>query len=488
MKVSVLLGVCALFLSAVSSAGEEVVSVSVPVEGDQVTLNTDVTLTPQQIIKWYFDNTRIAQINGGQSFICEDAECPERFRDRLKLDHQTGSLTIMNTRTTDSGLYRLQIISNSISDKTFNVTVIGASGADRGKCVMEGDSVTLNTDVKTNQNDRIKWFYNDTRIAQITGDLICTDVECNEGTERFRDRLKLDHQTGSLTIMNIRNTDAGLYHLQIISSTSSDKIFSVSVCDVPAADREEVTKSVKEGESVTLDPAVGRIAYNVMKWYFNDIVITEITGDQSKICADEECKERFRDRLKLDHQTGSLTITNTRTTDSGEYQLEIVSSRFSIHRRRRSIGVTSVKRFSVSVIELGLSSGAIAGIVLAVLCVAAAAVVVVYNNRIPSTATQVPGEEVVSFCSAAGHHQEKYLDMFVEYPGSVYDAMVLKNSSIYTGGLYPPAGKHILGDVLHNLSLLNEDIVDPEVVEDHDDDTLEPQNTEASTGEMCGTI
>uniref|UniRef100_A0A673GK94 Uncharacterized LOC107723882 n=1 Tax=Sinocyclocheilus rhinocerous TaxID=307959 RepID=A0A673GK94_9TELE len=353
MKASDLLGVCALFLSAVSSDGEEVVSLSVSVKGDPVTINTDVTVTPQQRIKWYFNDTRIAQIIGGQSYICTDAECPETFRDRLKLDSQTGSLTIMDTRTTDSGVYRLQIISNTISDKIFNVTVIGTSGADRDVCVMEGDSVTLHTDVKTNQNDRMKWFYNDTRIAQIIGgqSYISSDAEC---LERFRDRLKLDHQTGSLTITNINITDAGQYKLQIINSStssSSENIFIVAVCDVPAAERDKIT-SVKEGESVTLDPGVERKANNVMTWNFNDILIAEINGHQSEICTDDQCKERFRNRLKLDHQTGSLTITNTRTTDSGLYKLEITSSRFSIRRRRRhtiSIAITSVKSFNVSV-------------------------------------------------------------------------------------------------------------------------------------------
>uniref|UniRef100_A0A8C2AUM9 Fibronectin type-III domain-containing protein n=1 Tax=Cyprinus carpio TaxID=7962 RepID=A0A8C2AUM9_CYPCA len=99
---------------------------------------------------------------------------------------------------------------------------------------MEGDSVTLHTDVKTNQQEKIHWYFNVTRIAQITGDqsYICTDVQCNEGTERFRDRLKLDNQTGSLTITDITNTDSGLYTLMIISSNSdSEKIFNVTVIE-----------------------------------------------------------------------------------------------------------------------------------------------------------------------------------------------------------------------------------------------------------------
>ncbi len=114
-------------------------------------------------------------------------------------------------------------------------SVSGASGVGSDKVsvsVMEGDSVIFHTGVETNQQEDIKWYFRSTRIAQIKGDLsfICTDVQCNEGTERFRDRLKLDHQTGSLTIMNITNTDSGLYELKIIrSSSSSEKTFNVTV-------------------------------------------------------------------------------------------------------------------------------------------------------------------------------------------------------------------------------------------------------------------
>ncbi len=112
----------------------------------------------------------------------------------------------------------------------------------------------------------------------------------------------------------------------------------VCVSDVPAAEQYEM----KEGESVTLASGVTKNPNDVMTWYFNVILITEITGDQSKICTDDQCKDRFRDRLKLDHQTGSLTITDTRTTDSGLYTLQIIisDSRFSISRE---------KRFSVTV-------------------------------------------------------------------------------------------------------------------------------------------
>ncbi|KAF4097209.1 uncharacterized protein LOC131530498 [Onychostoma macrolepis] len=195
--------------------------------------------------------------------------------------------------------------------------------------VMEGDAVTLYTDDKMKQ-DRMTWYFEDNRIALINGDQskICADDQCKE---RFRDRLNVN-QTGSLTIMNIRTTDSGDYKLKI-TSRNIEKIFSVTVQGVSDAERDEMKrKSVKEGESVTLDPGVTNNPNDLMTWHFNDSLIAEITGDQSKICTDVQCKERFRDRLKLDLQTGSLNITDTRTTDSGDYKLQINSSRFSIIR------------------------------------------------------------------------------------------------------------------------------------------------------------
>ncbi|XP_067271539.1 uncharacterized protein [Pseudorasbora parva] len=344
-----------------SAADRDEVKRKSVMEGEPVTLDPGVMKNTNDSMMWYFNDGLIAEITGDQSQICADDQCKERFRD--------SSFSI--TRV-----------------KRFSVSVNGVSSVEVS--VMEGDSVTLHTGVETSHQEKIKWYCNDTRIAQISGDLsyICTDVQCNEGTERFRDRLKLDHQTGSLNITNTTTEDSGDYKLKIINSRDYEKIFNITVQGVSAADRDEVKrKSVMEGESVTLDSGVKKNTNDSMTWYFNDVLIAEITRDQSQICADDQCKERFRDRLKLDHQTGALTITHTTNTDSGQYKLQMMinNSSFSINR---------VKRFSVSVTAVpgsGLSAGAVAGIVIGVLLVFAAvgtAAGIYYRHRIytPPTA------------------------------------------------------------------------------------------------------
>uniref|UniRef100_A0A8C2IPV5 Immunoglobulin domain-containing protein n=1 Tax=Cyprinus carpio TaxID=7962 RepID=A0A8C2IPV5_CYPCA len=340
-------------VTGIYSVGSDEVSVFV-LEGDSVTLQTYVKTNQQEKIRWYFNGIQIAEITGDLKHICTDVQCKDsdgKFRDRLNLDHQTGSLTITNIKRTDYGLSELQVTHKRgrVSRKIFIVAVYGFSGVGSdgvSAFVMEEDSVTLYTDVETNQQKGVRWYFQYTFIAEISGDLsyICTDVQCDDSNERFRDRLKLDHQTGSLTIRNIKQTDHGIYELHIISSRResnhqnfnrrvSEKTFGISVHNVSAAERDEMKrKSAKEGESVTLNSHVTNKQKDLMMWYFNDTLIAEITGDQSKLCTDDQCDERFRDRLKLDHQTGSLTITNITNTDSGEYKLQINSSKISIIR------------------------------------------------------------------------------------------------------------------------------------------------------------
>ncbi len=109
---------------------DAVKSVSV-MEGDSVSLNSRLTGTQKHdLITWKFGypETRIAIINREEGIVSTSEGDAVGFRDRLKLDHQTGSLTITDTRTTDSGLYTV-IIKGAHNDTTyrFNVTVSGES-------------------------------------------------------------------------------------------------------------------------------------------------------------------------------------------------------------------------------------------------------------------------------------------------------------------------------------------------------------------------
>jgi len=82
--------------------------------------------------------------------------------------------------------------------------------------VMEGDSVTLHTDREMRNNDLIVWRFGpeNTLIAEIL--VADSSVTVNDHyDERFRGRMKVDYQTGCLTIANIEIEHAGRYELQI---------------------------------------------------------------------------------------------------------------------------------------------------------------------------------------------------------------------------------------------------------------------------------
>ncbi len=114
---------------SVTSAGvfgvetDEIKSVLV-MEGESVTLNTDVSVTQRNKILWKFgeQGVLIALLDDNEVSLFNGTE--GQFRDRLQLDSQTGSLTITNTRTTDSGLYELNIKGGPGDRvKTLSVTV-----------------------------------------------------------------------------------------------------------------------------------------------------------------------------------------------------------------------------------------------------------------------------------------------------------------------------------------------------------------------------
>ncbi|KAG1928754.1 hypothetical protein F2P79_023411 [Pimephales promelas] len=93
---------------------------------------------------------------------------------------------------------------------------------------MKGDSVTLHPYTVIPAGDSAEWWFGGEFIAKINkADGLFSTSEGDDG--RFKCKLNLDKQTGSLTITNITPDNAGLYKLQIMSTTETSKIFSVTV-------------------------------------------------------------------------------------------------------------------------------------------------------------------------------------------------------------------------------------------------------------------
>ncbi|XP_058617246.1 CD48 antigen-like [Onychostoma macrolepis] len=112
------------------------------------------------------------------------------------------------------------------------------------------------------------------------------------------------------------------------------------------------SESVTEGESVTLE--IDDTTDNETRWRFGHkhILIALINRENGKRNVHDDALDgRFRGRLQLD-QTGSLTITDTRTTDSGLYA--VIGSR--TRTPLNTFNLTVYARLSVPVISRNGSS------------------------------------------------------------------------------------------------------------------------------------
>ncbi|XP_056615768.1 natural killer cell receptor 2B4-like [Triplophysa dalaica] len=170
----------------------------------------------------------------------------------------------------------------------FLVCVTGVFGVDsdevKSVSVMEGDSVTLHTDfTHIQRRDQILWIFGpeEARIAEIHK----KSIDMYDSNEKFGDRLKLDSQTGSLTITNIRITDSGLYKLHISSDRgNSDKRFNVTVyarLPVPVIIRNSSQcSSSSERSSVSkcvLLCSVMNVTHVSLSWYKGNSLLSSIS-------------------------------------------------------------------------------------------------------------------------------------------------------------------------------------------------------------------
>nr|XP_055073159.1 uncharacterized protein LOC129453124 isoform X2 [Misgurnus anguillicaudatus] len=89
----------------------------------------------------------------------------------------------------------------------------------------------------------------------------------------------------------------------------------------------DVSLSMTEGESVTLESGVTEIQRNdLILWTYGDTRIAQMNKEPGKISLYDGDNGMFRDKLHLNNQNGSLTITNISTEHTGVYRLEMISS------------------------------------------------------------------------------------------------------------------------------------------------------------------
>ncbi|XP_042612016.1 uncharacterized protein LOC122144862 [Cyprinus carpio] len=329
-------------------------------EGDSVTLHTGLNeIQIDDVIEWTHEDLIIARINELNKSTVKLLNA-----NNLQLDNQTGDLKIRNIRTAVSGLYRLEINSaRGLSSKAFNVSGVSDLTSDGVKSVsvLERDSVILYTGITKIQREvRLTWKFieKDALIAEInkTAGIFSTYDDVLDG--RFRGRLHLNHQTGSLIITNVKPNISGLYEINISKSSSrytTHKTFSVTSIDG------ENRLMVKVGGTITLHTNVSEIQiYDRILWRFEhgDSIIAKLDPKSGKFSTFDGTDAIFKDSLKLDSKTGSLTISKIRADHAGLYHVDITSSRHTTKFKRIILTVCSVP-------DSGLSSG----IVIAICCV-----------------------------------------------------------------------------------------------------------------------
>ncbi|XP_067271508.1 SLAM family member 5-like [Pseudorasbora parva] len=146
-------------------------------EGDSVTLNTDLTeIQEDDDILWRFrdENSLIAKISRADKIFSTYDDVPDgRFRDRLKLDHQTGSLTITNISTEHAGDYKLEIRGLKLTSKTFSVSVyarlpVPVISSNSSNCSSSSSSCSLVCSVLNVSHVTLSWFKGNSLLSSIS--------------------------------------------------------------------------------------------------------------------------------------------------------------------------------------------------------------------------------------------------------------------------------------------------------------------------------
>ncbi|XP_048038372.1 SLAM family member 5-like [Megalobrama amblycephala] len=189
--------------------------------------------------------------------------------------------------------------------------------------VTEGDSVLLHNDITETHEDKVilwKFGSENSLIAKISIERqkFSTFNDVLDG--RFRDRLKLDNQTGSLTITNITNEHAGEYEVLITGEKLTTKTFSISVYSrlpVPVISSNSSQCSSSSSSSCSLVCSAVNVSHVTLSWYKGNSLLSSISVSDLSISLSLPLEVEYQDKNTyscvlnnpISNQTQHLDIT-----------------------------------------------------------------------------------------------------------------------------------------------------------------------------------
>ncbi|XP_058615741.1 SLAM family member 9-like [Onychostoma macrolepis] len=193
---------------------------------------------------------------------------------------------------------------------------------------MEGDSVTLHTGRTYLNDDWIQWWFinKNSLIAEINVLEIIFTVYDDVLDGRFRDRLNVDHQTGSLTVTNTTTEHAGVYELEY--NTMSRPFISLSISarlPVPVISSNSSQCSSSSSSYCSLLCSVVNVGHVTLSWYKGNSLLSSISVSDLSISLSLPLEVEYQDKNTyscvlnnpISNQTRHLDISQLCHTCSG---------------------------------------------------------------------------------------------------------------------------------------------------------------------------